>query len=175
MSKIFRRWFTVNLIVIGAVLVVTITSLLLLRRDISSRVAAFTEERNKFIFRTEGIKSLASLREETVRGREYFNELASLLPKEEGLFALTRVLDRFAKARNVNLNFAFGSKNPASGNIAPSIAFRIIADGNYDNILKFLGDMENEKLLIKLNNIDIVKGGGSSYNARISGQIYTKP
>lgn len=175
MSKIFRRWFTVNLIVIGVVLVATVISLLLLRRDILGRVTTFTEERNKFIFRTEGIKSLASLREETVRGREYFNSLASLLPKEEDLFSFTRALDRFAKARNVNLNFAFGTENPAVGSIAPSISFKIIVDGNYDNILKFLRDMEGEKLLIKLTNIDIVRGGGNNYNARISGQIFTKP
>ena len=153
----------------------TIISLFFLRRDILSRTAAFTEDRAKFIFRTEGIKSLASLREESVRGREYFNNLASILPEEENLFAFTRVLERFAKARNVNLNFAFGTGSPASGSTAPSLAFRIIADGSYDNIMKFLGDMENEKLLIKLTNIDIVRGGGSSYNARISGQIYTRP
>lgn len=173
MSKVFKRWLLVNLIVLGSILLMVAVGLILLRRDISRRAQKTIEERNLYTFRSEGVKALSSLREESRISAAYRGELNSALPKEEELFAFTRTADRFAKARNVNLSFAFGLRQPASGDIAPSINFNMGVEGQYANIVRFLEDIEREKILVRFNTIDMARQG-NVYSMKISGQLFVR-
>ena len=173
MSKVFRKWLIINLVTLGVLLLAVVAALILLRRDIIARANKTIEERNLFTFRSEGVRTLSTLREESRLGTMYRQDLESLLPREEELFAFSRTVDRFARARNLNLNFSFSQKQAASGDLAASISFNMNVEGQLGNIIRFFGDIEREKVLVKFNSVDVAQIGGG-YSAKVSGQVFIR-
>ncbi len=97
-------------------------------------------------------------------------KLRRALPNEDGLISLSNDINLTARHYGLGYGFKFGAATSVSAGLK-SIAFDMNLQGSYNDIMKFLGDLESNGRFITLNNIDIGQQG-DKYSAVLNGLIY---
>lgn len=172
MQKTFAKWLKLNSAIFGALLVVGGGLIVYLYFDVANRLEEVLADRVLFNARSQGIASIAALREESKKGAGYLVQLQEILPKKDDLFNFSRALDAAARNRKVNLSFAFGAD---AGGVSPgtgAITFTITTTGTYADTMNFIRDMETSKFLVIFDTFDIVRAGMQTYSTTITGQVF---
>ena len=175
MQQIFRRWIRVNSIVFGLLLIAGGGLFFYLYSDIVSRVGTVVQARSLFATRSQGVASLASLRDESRRSVGYLDELNKVLPHRDDLFGFSRAVESAANNRKLNRNFSFGTESAGASGAPSSIAFTLTTSGGYENTVNFLRDIENADFLVTFSGFDITQSAADRYDTRMSGQVFFRP
>jgi len=133
--------------------------------------------RSRIAQQSQGIESLVELRKMSGEAQIYSKQLDDILPPEDALLNYQTWLEGLAKIRQVKLEFSFsGQKVAPQANVAGSQAFILNLESNFDNIKKFLEDVESKsgKFVSSLDNINMTRLNPGIYRVSMQGKVFFK-
>jgi len=173
MIESFRRRLVFNLGILVFLLIVFISLIVFLGKDISQKAGYIAATRNNLNVRLRQLNDLARLREEAKVAEPNLIKLQTLTPTRDKTFSLPRRLEELARANNLGFSFAFGSENPPADNLG-SINFNMTVEGSYQNILSFIRTIETGPYFMKISSFDIIRQE-SGFRALLGGSVFYLP
>lgn len=164
-SKPKSRYITNITIAVGAVIGIVVL-LIVIGADTEKIAGDVVSTRNELKTEIEQISRLAQLRDEAKLAEPKFAVLENILPKKDELFSFPAKIEELAKSQGLSSKFSFGAESEKS--IQYSI---IIQNGTYEEILRFVKTIEEDKPFMSIGSLDMVSGG-SGYNATINGTLF---
>ncbi|OGY99148.1 MAG: hypothetical protein A3G64_02545 [Candidatus Liptonbacteria bacterium RIFCSPLOWO2_12_FULL_60_15] len=171
MAQEFRKWLLVQGAVIAGILLVTTGVLWYVRADIRARTEAIRAAQAARAFQLRAVNILATLRRERDEAKPFIPQLESFMPGRDKLISFPRDLERFSRARSVAFGFGFGAETPATEEAAGTISFTLTASGPLNSVLAFLEDLEKSPFIVRLDGLDLTKGG-TEYSFASRGVVF---
>lgn len=144
-----------------------------LGKDIDKNSAKVFELNKNVSSRSTNLTEIARLKAATADLGPLLNKLKRALPDEDALL-IDLAGDINTIARRYELGYGAGLKFGPTANVSTglkSTSFDMNVQGGYQNIIKFLGDVESSGRFIGFTNLDIAIKG-NQYTAALSGIIY---
>lgn len=171
----FKNKLLVN-IVITILIVAGLTALLVfIGRNINQKTDEISAIRRELSSRLNAIQSLANLRQQSAQAKANFSVLQTLLPTKDELVNVPKELNALAKARKVELGFAFGNEIAATDSEPGFTAFNMTLSSSYDNLVGFLKSLEKSRFFIAVDSLDVTRDPQSQrLSALISGKVFSQ-
>lgn len=173
-----RNWKKRLILSIGLTLIIVavfLGGIIFLRSDIRSRAEIINSLRQELNFRTNSLKSLATLKQDLEKTRPYIDLIETALSNKDALVNFPKDLSKLSKESNVELGFAFGNEIAATQNEPGATIFNLTLSGNYGNIINFLKSLEKSRYFISLETIDLAKTPQTQkFSALISGKVFSQ-
>lgn len=158
---------------LGAVLIIA-AILIYLGADIAGKSDFISKILSENSARNKAVNDLVKIKESAKGSEAMFDKLNNALPEKDDLFLVLREIS--ATAKQFNLGFTaprFGAEIPPSEMEPGRIIFAMTAQGDYNNLIGFIKELETNKRFLNLTSADIIRQG-VRYNAVLSGELYFK-
>lgn len=151
----YKKALIREIIIIALILAVFLVFFFLLRANIeneSKTIGTLQEQRSLLIESTQGLSILKGQWDEA---RLYRDEVALLIPQRDDLVMFNNKLTELAAGDNVSFSFSFGNEDPGGSNGLGLIAFSATAEGNVEQLLSFLENLEDQFFSIRIDTLDV--------------------
>lgn len=172
MPRDFKSRLTINIAVALGILVVLLTALLLVSRDVQTVSTSIKTAKSDLKTRVQQLNDLARLREEAKQAEPNLAKLEAVIPDRDELFSVRRELEQLAGKNNLAINFAFGNENPKENNLG-NINFELKLQGGDFSIRSFVGEIESSYPFVRITALDMVRQD-NDFSATVKGQILFK-
>lgn len=170
----FKKKLIINLSVSLAIIVAFIFLLVLINGDLNKRREDIVEHKREINSRTMAVSLLADLKKDAEKASPLISVLENRLPTRDELILFPRELTRLANDNNIELGFAFGSESPGSDEEPGVVGFTLSLSGEYDNLAKFLSDIEKSRYYIRITTADLTRKSGEIFGLITSGEVYIR-
>lgn len=114
---------------------------------------------------------LISLKKDSEMAAAYNLVIKNALPFKDDLFTFKTILEQLARKRSLHFGFTFGADVPGDEKNLGVVHFTISTDGNFNNNLNYLKDVENSGYILAIERAKSL-GGTDNANGRIDGRVY---
>ncbi|HDH07564.1 MAG TPA: hypothetical protein ENG89_00905 [Candidatus Moranbacteria bacterium] len=156
----FRKKILLNIGISFGIVVLLGVALFFLSSIVEDKAEQIRKAKEELSFRSQVSESIALLRNESGQVEPYLDDLENILITKDNLVNFSQDLKTIAQQNQISLNLSFGTETPKTKNELGKINFTITIDGDFDNLIKFLKDLENSKYFVKLDKLDLTKKGG---------------
>ena len=172
-----KRPLVIAGIVVGLSLVLGIGGSWALASYINSEVAAVSAARIEAARIATLGPRLATLKSQEAEADAYARVISLLLPTQEQLLEMPRVIESVGNAHSVSARLSFvGSGDPAATEIGATLPFALTATGAPANLAEFLRDIEiqNPRYTISISSADIAGSAAEPSTSKLnaSGVVY---
>jgi len=119
--------------------------------------AKIDSQKGELALRTQATGFLADLKSDFEKAKPLFDALSGALPPKDDLINLGLEIGGLGKRFNLEIGFTFGAETASGPDQPASINFSLTGTGAYDNILRFMKEIERSPLYIKVNSIDFTR------------------
>ena len=170
-----KKEFNSRLLVEGGfglvVFIVAGISILLVSNDITRRAAATQEYKKEFKSAVDASLVLASLKSDFERAKPYVSVLENILPIRDQLISFPKDITFIAQINNLEASVSFGAETLATQNVPGFVKFNMIIEGQYNDLLKFMQEVERGKYIIDWSDVDFIFGN-KQYKGTILGRVF---
>lgn len=170
-KKEFKMRLLIVIGVSGLLLVVLGISIGILSYDIKGRARVIQDYKKELRAATEASLSLLSLQADFEHAKPYVSVLENILPIRDQLISFPKDLAFVAQKNKIASAVSFGAETLATDKVPGFVRFSMTLDGPYDNILKFMQEVERGKYIIDWSNIDFISDN-KSYKGTIFGRVF---
>jgi len=175
MEKSFKKKIII-IVGLNAALAIFLSIILILTAfNINKRINQIENLQKELTFRTNALKSLATLKQDSEKANPYFNMLKQILPIKDDLIKFPKDLSEIAKRNKVDLGFAFGKETLATDQEPGWINFNFTLTSTYEDFLNFLKSIEASRYFIELESLDLTREPQTpKFAALISGKVFSQ-
>jgi hypothetical protein len=173
LPSINNRLFVQLSIAVGSVLVLSLT-VLFLNSHITKQVEQMASQKRDIALRNRTIELLAGGNSDLKRAEPLLARLQSILPAKDTLLSFSRDVKAFGKQFDVTVGFSFGVEKAGTEAEPGTVNFSLSASGEYDNLMNFLGFLENHPYFIRFDGVSLGYQKDAQYTISTSGVIFTK-
>ncbi len=161
-----------NISVILGIVILLGTALLFLSSKIQDKAEQISDAKKELNIRSKTVESIALFRRKSEQVQPYLRELQNMLITKDDLINIPKDLKSIAQQNQVNLQITFGVDTPRTETEPGEINIAITTEGSFDNLIKFLKDLENSRYFVKLNKVDLTARGDDNFRAVLSGAVF---
>lgn len=172
-NNYFKNWLIWNIGGSAAAIAVLGIMLLLIGNDIFGRAADIEMQRKSLTDRMQILNSLISLRSGSERAKDLLPKLQNSLPSKDQLLGFSKILDRMAKANQLNFNFSFLDEIVSMNNTPSINNFSMTLSGSYADFLRFLKATEASQYYMVFNTFEITSKG-KEFEMIIRGKVFSQ-
>lgn len=169
-----KRPLTLALGVIGLSLVVGIGGATLLGRALEAQAQEVIAARVAIARSSTLAPRLAELRAQEPQAAAYERVLGLLLPTQEQLLEVPRVLEQLGRSYDVTAKFQYQGSEPGVGAVS-ALPFTIVANGTPGNLALYLREVEirHPRYTISIGSVDLTASQAQpEAQLSIAGSIY---
>ncbi len=173
MDNNFRKKIILTIGFGVAIVLFLIILLFFFGREIASLSKNIVESRQQIEKQNRDTALFFELRQnfETAKGYEKF--LNQVLPQREEIFLFKEEVNKISVANNLeHSSFNFGSESLGPEDLFGKVKFVVYAEGEYQNILSFLKDLEKSRYFINLSNFDIIRREDGRFQGYFNGYVF---
>lgn len=116
---------------------------------------------------------ITDLRSQAQQANPYLSKLTAALPTKTNIIVLSNTVDTIATKDGVNAGFRFGSEGQPNPSGLNYVDFQIGIQGSYDNVARFVQDLENSGYYLTIDNISLVLGSaGTNLDGVMNGRAF---
>ncbi|MFH1246611.1 MAG: hypothetical protein V1489_02445 [Candidatus Liptonbacteria bacterium] len=171
-----RKEILVSAIIVGGSLVLFAAAFLFVSGRMDANVSRIESAQGAIQEHSAALESFAALKRDVPVAEKYQTQLTQLLPQPEELLGFNRSIDQVARVYGVSFRASFQGGIAESGNGLPgSYGIGIEADGSYDNLRKFVSDLESKtsRYLMRFDSIKF-SARESGYHIALQGKVFSK-
>lgn len=169
-KKIIAKKIGISAILIAIFLI----PMFILKSDIEKRAIDVINKKEQINTSSENIGSLAYLKIDSETAKKYLSQISTYLINKDQLLNFSNDIGLMSKQNNLNFLIAFGQEKPLAA-LTPrstNISLSSQSQANIDNLVKFLGLVENSRYFVRLENMDVSQEG-SQLKVTTSGKVFS--
>ncbi|MEE8131834.1 MAG: type 4a pilus biogenesis protein PilO [Candidatus Paceibacterota bacterium] len=167
----FKKKLLLNIGISLGIILILGAALFFLNSKIKDEVKQIQKVKEKLTLRSQTTEFIALLRRESEQVEPYLDDLDNMIITKDKLVNLSQDLSTIAMQNQVNLKLSIGKETPKTESELGEINITITIDGAFDNLIKFLKDLENSRYFVKLNKLDFTKKG-NDFKGILNGVIF---
>lgn len=170
---------TVALIVLGVSLGLGIAGVLIMSHYLNNEARAISMKRSTTVQAASLTPRISELRAQQTQAASYERIFSLLLPKQDQLLEVPRVIEQSGKAYNVDAKFQFQSSPALDVTSATALPFALQATGRSDDLAAYLRHLEvtNPRYMISVGRAEITASPQNPERSTlaIQGNLYYQP
>ncbi len=170
-NKEFNMRLLISIGIMVAAFFVASMIMILLGYDIGRRALMIQDYNKELKARVDASLSLLSLKADFESAKPYFSVLENILPIRDSLISFPKDISFIAQKNKISVAVSFGSETASASNAPGFVRFSMVAEGSYDDILKFIAEVERGKYVIDWSDADF-SFNKKNYTATISGRVF---
>ncbi len=172
-QKEFKMRLVINLgIVVGALFVASMI-IVLLSYDIGRRALMIQGYTKELRARVDASLAISSLKTDFELAKPYFSVLENILPIRDSLISFPKDISFVAQKNKISAAVSFGSETASTVATPGFVNFSMVLEGSYDDILKFMAEVERGKYVIDWASVDF-SFNKKNYTGTISGRVFSQ-
>ncbi len=170
----FKKRLVIELVILGAVLFLAAILLGILGRAVTRTTDRGLSLRRELAMKEAAIGSLAKLKADAVRAASLQPRLEALVPPKDWFINFPNDIAALGREHKVVARAALTGEAEETDAAPAGFWFEIVTSSEYDQFLAFLRALQQHTPLMRLVNVDLVRGERASFDGTIKGRVFTQ-
>lgn len=172
-QKEFNMRLITRLGIVAGACFVAVIIISLLSYDIGRRAEMIQGYTKELRARVDASLAISSLKTDFEVAKPYFSVLENILPIRDQLISFPKDISFVAQKNKISAAVSFGTETAATASAPGFVNFSMVLEGSYDDILKFMKEVEHGKYVIDWANVDF-SFNKKNYTGTISGRVFSQ-
>ena len=168
---IFRKKLLINSGIIFTIIVLVSVVLYIVISKFNSINSEILYYKEKAHASQKEINEFSSLKTDSVKAEAALLLMRKVTPLRDDLFMFRADMEKIASKNSLRSIFSFRNDTPGSENTLGYYNFNMTVEGDFDDILAFMKDVEGSLYLLELNQ-SLIKGSGNNTSGQFDGKIF---